>query len=260
MDDRGTKLVRQCLPSWFSSALTKSEAENCSRLSFYLNNIYKNIVARSRILKHWAELWRTCCGAKTKLRFDFAPSSVHRFQLISLYQADCQNRLIGLDQNLVVIEDLIRQFNAYQFSYSELLVEIARRRQYKEAAENIVSGMVARLEAMSEGVFFSHYLARGVVENNIPEERKFRESFNAEHGAHLPSDLCLYIENPPTRWQVIPHDGDDVESLPDVDNDLLEEVDSNLARVFGRHNLQCLLIGQRCYRTGRRVGAAGTGE
>lgn len=120
--------------------------------------------------------------------------------------------------------------------------------------------MVARLEAMSEGVFFSHYLVRGVVENNIPEERKFRESFNAEHGAHLPSDLCLYIENPPTRWQVIPHDGDDVESLPDVDSDLLEEVDSNLARVFGRHNLQCLLLGQRCYRTGRRVSAAGTGE
>jgi len=130
-------------------------------------------------------------------------------------EAVCQNRLIGLDQNLVVIEDLIRQFNAYQLSYSELLVEIARRRRYKEAAENIVSGMVARLEAMSE------------------EERKFRESFNAEHGAHLPSDLCLYIENPPTRWQVIPHDGDDVESLPDVDSDLLEEAKDAIAREEG---------------------------
>jgi autophagy-related protein 17 len=130
-------------------------------------------------------------------------------------EADCQTRLIGLDQNLVVIEDLIRQFNAYQLSYSELLVEIARRRQYKDEAENIVSGMVARLEAMTE------------------EERKFRESFNAEHGAHLPSDLCLYIENPPTRWQVIPHDGDDVESLPDVDDDLLEEAKDSIAREEG---------------------------
>lgn len=130
-------------------------------------------------------------------------------------EADCQTRLIGLDQNLVVIEDLIRQFNAYQLSYSELLVEIARRRQYKDEAENIVSGMVARLEAMTE------------------EERKFRESFNAEHGAHLPSDLCLYIENPPTRWQVIPHDGDDVESLPDVDDDLLEEAKDAIAREEG---------------------------
>jgi len=130
-------------------------------------------------------------------------------------EADCGNRLIGLDQNLVVIEDLIRQFNAYQLSYSKLLVEIARRQQYKEAAENIVSGMMARLEAMSE------------------EERVFRDSFNAEHGAHLPSDLCLYIENPPTRWQVIPLDGDDVESLPDVDNDLLEEAKDAIAREEG---------------------------
>ena len=160
------------------------------------------------------------------------------FQLATTYQADCGNRLIGLDQNLVVIEDLIRQFNAYQLSYSKLLVEIARRRQYKEAAENIVSGMMARLEAMSEGVFFSYHLVRGVAENYDPEERVFRESFNAEHGAHLPSDLCLYIENPPTRWQVMPLDGDDVESLPGVDSDLLEEVDLKLARVFGRHNLQ----------------------
>ena len=118
---------------------------------------------------------------------------------------------------------------------------------------------MAQLEAMSEGEFFSYYLARGVVENHVLEERASRETFNAEHGAHLPSDLCLYIENPPTRWQVIPLDGDDVESLPDVDNDLLEEVDLNLARVFGRHNLQCLLIGQRCYRTGRRA-SAGTWE
>ncbi|KAH9002912.1 autophagy protein Apg17-domain-containing protein [Lactarius hatsudake] len=124
-------------------------------------------------------------------------------------EADCGNRLVGLDQNLVVIEDLIRQFNAYQLSYSKLLVEVARRRQYKEAAEDIVRGMMARLDAMSE---------------------VFRESFNAEHGAHLPSDLCLYIENPPTRWQVIPLDGDDVESLPDVDNDLLEEAKDAIAR------------------------------
>ncbi|KAI9461690.1 autophagy protein Apg17-domain-containing protein [Lactarius psammicola] len=149
-------------------------------------------------------------------------------------EADCGNRLVGLDQNLVVIEDLIRQFNAYQISYSKLLVEIARRRQYKEAAEDIVHGMMARLEAMSE------------------EERVFRESFNAEHGAHLPSDLCLYIENPPTRWQVIPLEGNDVESLPDVDNDLLEEVDLNLARVFGRHNLQCFVDRPKMLSHGKR--------
>ncbi|KAI0303808.1 autophagy protein Apg17-domain-containing protein [Multifurca ochricompacta] len=134
-------------------------------------------------------------------------------------EADCSNRLDRLYQNLVVIEDLIQQFNAYRLSYSKLLVEIARRRQYKEAAENIVRGMVAQLEAMSE------------------EERVVRESFNAEHGAHLPSDLCLYIENPPTRWQVTPLDGDALESVPDIDNDLLVEVDLQLAPVSKLRNL-----------------------
>ena len=60
--------------------------------------------------------------------------------------------------------------------------------------------------------------------DDISAERVVRESFNAEHNADLPSDLCLYIENPPTRWQVIPFDGDTVESLPDVDDDLVAEV------------------------------------
>jgi len=127
-------------------------------------------------------------------------------------ETDCNSRLDTLHQNLVAIEDLIRQFNAYRLSYGKLLVEIARRRQYKEAAENIVRSMMAQLEAMSD------------------EERLVRESFNAEHGAHLPSDLCLYIENPPTRWQVTPLDGDTVESLPDVDNDLIEEAKDAIAR------------------------------
>jgi len=128
----------------------------------------------------------------------------------------------------VAIEDLIRQFNAYRLSYGKLLVEIARRRQYKEAAENIVRSMMAQLEAMSDGKFlFLRRPAHLCITDDIPEERLVRESFNAEHGAHLPSDLCLYIENPPTRWQVTPLDGDMVESLPDVDNDLIEEVGLN---------------------------------
>jgi len=128
--------------------------------------------------------------------------------------ADCNTRLDALHQNLVTIEDLIRQFNAYRLSFGKLLVEVARRRQYKDAAENIVRGMMAHLEAMSE-------------------ERLVRESFNAEHGAHLPSDLCLYIENAPTRWQVIPVDGDTVESLPDVDDDLIVEAKDTIAREEG---------------------------
>lgn len=125
----------------------------------------------------------------------------------------------------MAIEDLIQRFNAYRLSYSKLLVEIARRRRYKEAAENIVRSMMAQLETMSDGMFsLLHGPARLFIPGDVTEERLVRESFNAEHGAHLPSDLCLYIENPPTRWQVIPLNGETVESLPDVDDDLVEEV------------------------------------
>jgi len=102
-------------------------------------------------------------------------------------------------------------------------VEIDRRRQYKKKAENFVRDMMAQL-----------YLNRPVHLfrlDDISGERVVRELFNAEHGAHLPSDLCLYIENPPTRWQVIPFDGDAVESLPDVDDDLVAEVDLNTLHV-----------------------------
>ena len=73
--------------------------------------------------------------------------------------------------------------------------------------------------------------------DDLLEERLVRESFNAEHGADLPSDLCLYIENPPTRWQVIPLDGETVESLPDVDDDLVEEVGLNHPHLPGVHDL-----------------------
>jgi len=117
-------------------------------------------------------------------------------------------------------------------SYDKLLVEIDRRRQYKKEAENFVRDMMAQLETMSEGVFlYSNRPVHLFRLDDISGERGVRESFKAEHGAHLPSDLCLYIENPPTRWQVIPFDGDTVESLPDVDGDLVAEVDLNTLHV-----------------------------
>lgn len=51
-----------------------------------------------------------------------------------------------------------------------------------------------------------------------------RDDFNATHGAHIPADLCLCIENPPTVWTVAPSLGDALETLPDIDSDLLAQV------------------------------------
>ncbi|KAG9314845.1 hypothetical protein JVU11DRAFT_3941 [Chiua virens] len=92
----------------------------------------------------------------------------------------------------------------------KLLLEIARRRRFREGVEKVVEGMMAELETMSS------------------EERQLRDDFNAEHGAHIPADICLCIENPPTRWEVIPWAGDIREVLPEIDADLLAQARKKL--------------------------------
>ncbi|KDQ59055.1 hypothetical protein JAAARDRAFT_57031 [Jaapia argillacea MUCL 33604] len=40
---------------------------------------------------------------------------------------------------------------------------------------------------------------------------------------HLPPDLCLYLTVPPTRWDIVPTEGEEVEVVPEVEYDLLVE-------------------------------------
>jgi len=49
------------------------------------------------------------------------------------------------------MEELQTQFTEYQLSYNKLVGEMGRRLQYREAAENIVRGMIDQLAAMAEG-------------------------------------------------------------------------------------------------------------
>ncbi|KAL4072585.1 autophagy-related protein 17 [Scleroderma yunnanense] len=128
-------------------------------------------------------------------------------------EGDFEDLLDCLQQRLLVVEDLHHRYVSFQSSFNKLLLEIARRRQYREAAEKIVDGMMAQLEAMTE------------------EERQVREEFNMEHGAHIPTDLCLCIENPPTRWEVVPWPGDVRETLPEIDSDLLAQAREKLSTV-----------------------------
>lgn len=98
-------------------------------------------------------------------------------------------------------------------------------------------GMMAQLDAMTDGapprpnVRSAPRLTRCDT-----EERLLRDSFKLEHGDHLPTDLCLFVENPPTKWGVVPvswsvdTEGEangqpgEAEVLPEVDADLLVEV------------------------------------
>ncbi|KAH9919879.1 autophagy protein Apg17-domain-containing protein [Amylocystis lapponica] len=120
-----------------------------------------------------------------------------------------------LHHHLVTVEDLHHRFASYQYSYNKLLLELQRRRQYREAANNIVRGMMAQLSAMTE------------------EERQLREEFSAVHGQYLPEDVCLYVQNAPTRWSVVPWNGEQVEILPELEDDLVQEAKDRTARADG---------------------------
>ena len=56
------------------------------------------------------------------------------------------------------------------------------------------------------------------------EERILRAQFQAEHGQYIPEDVCLYIENPPNRWTVSTWNDEPLETLPEIEKDLIEEV------------------------------------
>lgn len=63
----------------------------------------------------------------------------------------CEEELSGLHDHMLAVEHLHDRYIAYQTAFSKLILELARRRQYREAAENIVRGMMVQLEAMTEG-------------------------------------------------------------------------------------------------------------
>ncbi|KAK7033021.1 kinase activator, partial [Favolaschia claudopus] len=137
-------------------------------------------------------------------------------------EVECDERLASLQQHLVTVEGLHQHYVLYRTAFNKLMLEIARRGQYREAAENIVRGMMSQLAAMTE------------------EESQIREHFNAEHGAHLPDDICLCIGNSPTRWEVLPWHGEEPEALPELEPDLIEQAKERLSSINGTATCESL--------------------
>jgi len=135
----------------------------------------------------------------------------------------CEESLTSLQQHLETLDHLHERYVLYQTAFNKLVLEIARRRQYREAAENIVKGMMAQLEATSEGTPNSLSPEKW-TDPRLIEESQIRKHFNTEYGAHLPEDICLCIGNEPTRWEVTPLPGNTREVLPEIDPDLIAEV------------------------------------
>ena len=106
--------------------------------------------------------WHRCCsGSKAWRYLHRITSSIFFLTLYAELQAECAEQLGGLQQHLLTLEDLHHRFLSYQTAFNKLLVEIARRRMYQEAAENIVKGIMNQMEAMTEGWLYS-------VDCNIP--------------------------------------------------------------------------------------------
>ncbi|KAJ7494648.1 autophagy-related protein 17 [Mycena galericulata] len=124
---------------------------------------------------------------------------------------DCEDQLTSLRQHVLTVEHLHERFVSYRAAFNKLMLEIARRRQYREAAENIVRGMMSQLAAMTE------------------EESQVRDRFYSDNGAHLPDDICLCIGNTPTRWEVVPWQGEEPEVLPEIEPDLIAQAKDRIA-------------------------------
>ncbi|KAJ7727313.1 autophagy-related protein 17 [Mycena maculata] len=132
-------------------------------------------------------------------------------QTQDVVEHECEEQLASLQQHLLTVEHLHERFVSYRTAFNKLMLEIARRRQYREAAENIVRGMMSQLAAMTE------------------EESQVRDHFNLEHGVHLPEDICLCIGNTPTRWEVVPWQGEEPEVLPEIEADLIAQAKDRIA-------------------------------
>ncbi|KDQ59057.1 hypothetical protein JAAARDRAFT_127658 [Jaapia argillacea MUCL 33604] len=128
---------------------------------------------------------------------------LHRQQLV---ESETQTRLPPLQIHLLTLSSLHSHFSSYLQAYNRLLIEVERRRRYRDVVGRIVEGMKGQLDEMFE------------------EESQTRTRFNEDHDTHLPPDLCLYLTVPPTRWDIVPAEGEEVEVVPEVEYDLLVEV------------------------------------
>ncbi|PIL29794.1 hypothetical protein GSI_08000 [Ganoderma sinense ZZ0214-1] len=110
-----------------------------------------------------------------------------------------------LHAQLQPLEELHHKYTSYQYAYSKLVLEFARRLRYREAAQRIITTMTGQLDAMTE------------------EERILRQEFQAEHGQYIPEDFCLHVENLPNRWTVTTWNNEQLETLPAIADDVIEE-------------------------------------
>lgn len=120
-------------------------------------------------------------------------------------------------------------YTSYQHSYNNLLVELDRRRRHRDSTSELLANMIKQLDLRRLGALPNSNSMISVV-NFVEDEIHAREVFLENHRAQLPDDLCLCIDDVPSRYVINIAEGDTQEEMPDVDEDLLEDVRSQFVR------------------------------
>lgn len=123
------------------------------------------------------------------------------------------------------MEHLYITYSSYETSYHSFLLELDRRRRYRDTAEEITRRMQQQLDAMRQGMS-AFTQARLSMLTRLEEEMQARKAFDETHVPHLPDELCLHVgsHGHPTKWAVAPAQDETLEELPEIDGDLLAEV------------------------------------
>ncbi|CAE6442611.1 unnamed protein product [Rhizoctonia solani] len=117
-------------------------------------------------------------------------------------QHEVDSLLTTLNSRLVELENLEVAYIAYRQSYARLLLEMARRERHRAEMEEIVHGMIERLERYRD------------------EETQRRHEFFTQEGEFIPEDLCPFVTDPPARWSLA-NTGEDDGRV--IEEGLLEE-------------------------------------
>ncbi|CAE6475123.1 unnamed protein product [Rhizoctonia solani] len=117
-------------------------------------------------------------------------------------QLEVDSLLEILNSRLVELENLEGTYITYRRSYARLLQEMARRERHRAEMEEIVYGMIERLERYRN------------------EEIQRRHEFSTQEGEFIPEDLCPFVKDPPARWSLA-NTGEDDGRV--IEEGLLEE-------------------------------------
>ncbi|KAF8340428.1 autophagy-related protein 17 [Cantharellus anzutake] len=113
----------------------------------------------------------------------------------------------SLQSHHTALAELEETYHSYQLAYDQLIVEMDRRKRYRDGVQTMIERWTMELGALRD------------------EELLARERFIADHGGFLPDDLCPYVSDMPVRWTI---EGDGRESNATLSDSIVLEAKRNL--------------------------------